>query len=368
MPDHRISYDALHAFTRSVFEKTGVSSANAAIGADVLVTTDAWGVFTHGTKNVAGYARRLLASGLRPRGRPHITSQGGAWATIDGDSSLAMVTSVFAMQTAIAKARQQGLAYVGVRNSCHFGAAGYYAWLAAKEGLIGIAMANDIPCVAAPGSRGPILGSNPLAYALPVDGLRPVLLDISTATVAGGKVYAARARGEPVPPGWILDGNGRPTTDPSGFPHVGALQPMAGHKGYGLALLIESLSGLLSGAAMTWGIRSWAHDDPSLPSLHGAAFLAIDPATIFPEGRFAARVRELVDEIHQSPCADGVERLVVPGEPEWERYDRAQRDGILLPADVTASLQAAADLIGIPPAIEAEGLIQTQPRATPSEP
>lgn len=347
MPDTRISFEALHRFTRAALEKTGMSEADASTGADVLVTTDAWGIHTHGTKSLAGYIRRLLASGLRPQGRPHVTHQGGAWATVDGDSSLAMVTSVFAMQTAIAKARQQGLAYVGVRNSCHFGAAGYYAWLAAREGLIGIAMANDIPSVAAPGSRGPILGSNPLAYALPVDGLRPVLLDIATATVAGGKVYAARARGEPIPPDWIIDGNGRPTTDPTGFPQVGALLPMAGHKGYGLSLLIESLSGILSGAAMTWGIRSWAHDDTSLPSLHGAAFLALDPAVIAHDGRFTTRVRQLVDEIHQSPRADGVERLLVPGELEWERFDRAQREGIHLPSDVAANLQAAADVVGL---------------------
>jgi len=348
MPEHCISFEGLHAFTRSALQKTGMSEGDAATGADVLATTDAWGIHTHGTKSLAGYMRRLLASGLRPLGRPRVIHEGGAWAAIDGDSSLAMVTSAFAMQTAIAKARQQGLAYVGVRNSCHFGAAGYYAWLAAKEGLIGIAMANDIPCVAAPGSRGPILGSNPLAYALPVDGLRPVLLDIATAIVAGGKVYAARARGEPIPPDWIIDAHGRPTTDPTGFPQVGALLPMAGHKGYGLSLLIESLSGILSGAAMTWGIRSWAHDDTALPSLHGAAFLALDPAVIAPDGRFAARVRLLVDEIHQSPRADGVERLLVPGELEWERYDRSQRDGIHLPSDVAAQLNIAAELGGLP--------------------
>ncbi|MGE4179069.1 MAG: Ldh family oxidoreductase [Limisphaerales bacterium] len=344
-----LPFEALHAFTREVLQKAGMSPSDAAVGADVLVTTDAWGIHTHGVKNLHGYTRRLLASGLRPEGRPRITREGGAWAAIDGDSSLAMVTSVFAMRTAIAKARAQGLAYVGVRNSCHFGAAGYYAWLAAHEGLIGIALANDIPCVAAPGSRGPILGSNPLAYALPVEGLRPILLDIATATVAGGKVYAARARGEPIPPGWIIDGQGRPTTDPTGFPQVGALLPMAGHKGYGLSLLIEALSGILSGAAMTWGVRSWAHDDASLPSLHGAAFLALDPAVLSPDGRFAARVRELVDEIHASPRADGVERLLVPGELEWERHDRALRDGIRLPPDVAASLQAAGERVGLPP-------------------
>ncbi|MBL9127908.1 MAG: Ldh family oxidoreductase [Verrucomicrobiales bacterium] len=343
-----MTFDDLHAFTRGVFAKTGMVEADAGIGADVLATTDAWGVHTHGTKLLPGYARRLLAGGLNPRGRPRVVAEGGAWGLVDGDSSLAMVTSVLAMRTAMAKASREGIAYVGVRNSCHFGAAGYYAWLAAREGLIGIAMANDIPSVAAPGSRGAIFGSNPLAYALPVEGLPPVILDIATATVAGGKVYAARARGESIPPDWIIDGHGRPTTDPSGFPQVGALLPMAGHKGTGLAFLIETLGGILSGAAITWGIRSWAHDDASLASHHGAAFLAIDPRVIAPEGGFAARVRGLVDEIHASPRADGVDRLYVPGEREWERFERARLDGIRLPTDVAEGLRAAAECVGQP--------------------
>jgi LDH2 family malate/lactate/ureidoglycolate dehydrogenase len=250
------------------------------------------------------------------------------------------------MQTAMAKARQQGIAYVGVRNSCHFGAAGYYAWLAAREGLIGVAMANDIPSVAAPGSRGAVTGSNPLAYAVPAGRHRPLMLDISTATVAGGKVYAAKARGEPIPPNWIIDAQGRPTTDLTDFPHASALLPMAGHKGYGLSLLIETLSGILSGAAVTWGVRSWAHDDATFRTLHGAAFLAIDAKCIAAADDFTRRVDALIDEIHAAPRADGIERLLVPGELEWERHDRAMREGIHLPPDVVANLRAAAELSG----------------------
>jgi LDH2 family malate/lactate/ureidoglycolate dehydrogenase len=347
MSSQTIIFPKLQGFTREAFRRVGMSDTDATTGADVLATTDAWGVFTHGTKSLAGYLRRLKAGGLRAQGKPRVISEGGGWATVDGDSSLGMVTSVFAMETAIAKARQQGIAYVGVRNSCHFGAAGYYAWLAAREGLIGIAMANDIPSVAAPGSRGAVTGSNPLAYAVPAGTLRPMLFDISTATVAGGKVYAAKARGEPIPGHWIIDATGKPTSDPSGFPHVGALLPMAGHKGYGLSLLIETLSGILSGAAVTWGVRSWAHDDATLPTLHGAAFLAIDVKCILPPEEFARKVETLIDEIHNSPRADGAERLLVPGELEWERHDRAMREGIPLPPDVVENLQAAAELAGL---------------------
>jgi len=335
---------ALRDFASAAFRAVGVSERDAATAAEVFTTTDAWGVFTHGTKCLAGNLRLLKLGGLRACGVPRIVAEGGAWATVDGDASLGMVTSVFAMKTAIAKARQQGVAYVGVRNSCHFGAAGYYAWLAAQEGMIGLAMANDVPSVAAPGSRGAITGSNPISYAIPAGKYRPMLLDISTATVAGGKVYAARTRGESIPGNWLIGEDGQPTTDPGGYPEKGALQPAAGHKGYGLALLIEALSGILTGAAFTHRVGSWMWDSGAQPTNHGAAFLAIDVNAIMPEEQFLKRMETLIEEIHAAPRAKGVERLYVPGEMEWERYSRAMVEGIPLPEDVVTSLRKAADL------------------------
>jgi ureidoglycolate dehydrogenase (NAD+) len=342
-----VSYATLHRFVVEAFGKVGVSDADASVTADVLATTDAWGIFTHGTKSVRGYLRRLKAGGLRATARPRLAAEGPAWAIVDGDSALGMVTSVFAMQTAIAKARACGIAYVGARNSCHFGAAGYYAWLAAREGLMGLSMANDIPSVAAPGSRGAITGSNPISYAVPAGRHPPLLLDMSTATVAGGKVYAARTRGERIPNNWLIGADGKPTTDPGGYPGVGALQPAAGHKGYGLALLIETLSGILSGAAFTSRVGNWMWDDGTRPTDHGAAFLAIDTSAIMPAAEFARRMEALVDEIHAAPRADGVDRLFVPGEMEWERHARAMREGIQLPPDVITSLEEAAKMAGL---------------------
>ena len=338
----RISFEALHRFTVDALCCFGVSETDATTTADVLVTTDVWGVFTHGTKALAGYLRRLKLGGLNPLGIPKIIQERGGLAIVDGDSSLGMVTSVFATQQAIARAREHGISYVGVRNSCHFGAAGYYAWMAAREGLIGISMANDIPSVAAPGSRGPVTGSNPLAYAIPAGKFPPILLDMSTATVAGGKVYAAKTRGEKIPDSWLLDGAGRPTTDPSCYPESGTLRPAAGHKGYGLALLIESLSGILSGAAITWGVGSWMWDDGLKPTKHGAAFLVIDGNALMPAQEFTQKVEALIEEVHNVPRAEGVDRLFVPGEMEWERRDRALREGIALPEDVVANVEKAA--------------------------
>jgi LDH2 family malate/lactate/ureidoglycolate dehydrogenase len=321
-----------------------MSETDAWTGAEVLATTDAWGVFTHGCKSLYGYLRRLHAGGLNPTGRPTCVSEGPAWAIVDGQSALGMVTSQFALQTAIDKAKTQGIAYVGVCNSCHFGAAGYYAWLAAKAGLIGIAMANDIPSVTAPGARGAITGSNPLAYAIPAGKHPPIILDMAISTVAGGKVTAAKALGQSIPTGWIVDREGLPTTDPAQFLGGGALLPMAGHKGYGLALLIETLSGILSGAKITWGIKSWMLADPTLQTEHGAAFLAIDPRCVAGDGNFTARVDGLIDEIHSAPKAAGSEWIFVPGEREWMNYQRSMRDAITLPPDVWETMQASAEI------------------------
>lgn len=343
----RVTIAALTKFTTASLRRLGVSEADAETTADVLVTTDAWGVFTHGTKCLRGYLRRLAAGGLRAEARPEIVAQGPAWAIVNGQSALAMVTSVLAMRTAIAKAKTCGIAYVGVRNSCHFGAAGYYTSLAADAGLIGMSMANDVPSVAAPGSRGAITGSNPISYAVPAGKHRSILLDMSVATVAGGKVYAARTRGETIPNNWLVGADGTPTTDPSGYPQVGALQPAAGHKGYGIALLIETLAGVLSGAAVTWKVGNWLWDDGTKPTDHGAAFIAIDVNTIMPAADFTRRIEALVDEIHQSPRADGVERLFVPGEMEWNRHARATREGIALPSDVVESLFESAKMAGL---------------------
>lgn len=335
-----ISIDSLNALCVGALRNCGVGEADARLTADILVTTDAWGVFTHGTKALRGYLRRLRGGGLAPRGAPSLVTEGPGWALVDGDSSLGMVTSTYAMDLAVGKAKQTGIGYVGVRNSCHFGAAGAYAAQAARSGFIGLAMANDAPSVASPGSRGAVTGSNPLAYAVPAGRHRPLMLDMSIATVAGGKVYAARERDEPIPTTWLIDDRGRPTDDPQTYPAHSTLTPAAGHKGFGLALLIETLAGALTGAAMTTGVGSWLAGDPSERTHHGAAFLALDVAAVGSD--LPGRIEGLIDEIHAAPRAEGVDRLYVPGEKEWENYDRSVKDGIALPPDVVASLREAA--------------------------
>lgn len=342
-----ISFAALTDFCINALTNVGLSRSDAQITADALVTTDAMGVFTHGTKLLSGYLNKLQGGGYRVAAVPRIEREGPGWAIIDGESGLGQIGSVFAMRTAVAKARHVGIAYVGLRNTGHLGAAGYYAALAARDGCIGMVTGNDMPSVAAPGSRSPVLGSNPIAYGIPVGTGDPILLDMATAAVAGGKVYAAHQRGEPIPPTWLIGLDGKPTTDGSLYPHQASLAPMAGHKGYAFGLWCEILSGILPGGRMTWEIGSWIFDEPSRPSGHNGSFIAIDIAAMISPEQFEQRLRALIEEIHVAPTAEGIERVMLPGEREWNLYRRAQTEGIDLPADVVEKLSQAASRFGL---------------------
>ncbi len=342
-----IKAQELEAFCIEAMLKCGMNEKDARITADVLVTNDLLGVFTHGTKCLRGYLRRVRGGGLNSKAVPEIVREGPSWAVVDGHSAIAMVTSCRAMEIAIEKAQTTGIAYVGVKNSCHYAAAGYYALMAAKKNMIGLSMANDSPSMVAPGSKAPILGTNPFALAIPGGKEKPILLDIAMSTVAGSKVYAAVTQGKPIPNTWIVDKDGLPTTDGKLYPHNASMMPMAGHKGYGLALMVETLSGLLTGGHIRGEIGSWIFDDFSQPTEHCHAFIAINIGNIVPLEFFKTRIDQMIRDIHESPKAKGSTRIFMPGEMEWENYDKALKDGIPLPEDVVQFLTETASECGI---------------------
>jgi ureidoglycolate dehydrogenase (NAD+) len=341
-----ISVADLHRFCVEALLKAGATEAHARTTADVLVTTDTWGTFTHGTKALRNYVRRLRAGGLRAKGNPHIIKEGPASALVDGDSSLGMVSSVFAMQTAIQKAKSSGIAFVGLRNNCHYGAAGYYASMAIPENMIGFSMANDIPTVGAPGAKGHVLGSNPYAFAAPAGKELPVMLDMATSVVAGGKVFAAATLGKPIPEGWIMDLEGKPTRDATLFSHAATLNSLGGYKGFCIAFMIEVLAAVLTGSSISRKVLSWTFSDATQPTGHGAAFMAINVGAFIDVEDFKRRMDHLIEEIHAAPKAETGE-LFAPGEIEFRRREKALKDGIDLPADVVANLQGLADDLGM---------------------
>jgi LDH2 family malate/lactate/ureidoglycolate dehydrogenase len=342
-----ISAADLTEFCVAALLKCSVSEADARLTVDVLVTTDTYGVFTHGVKCLRGYVIRLRAGGLKADARPRVDREGPAWAIVDGQCALGMVTSVFAMNKAIEKAKTAGIAYVGVRNSCHFGAAGCYANLAAKADMIGMAMANDYPSMAILGAKKAVLGTNPFAYAVPAGKCDPIFLDIASSTVAGGKVRIAQTKNQKVPETWMVDTNGIPTTDPFLYPQSAFLLPFAGHKGYGIALMIENLAGVLTGTGAMWDLNNWIDGRKDIPTNHGAAFLAFNVGAITPLDAFKNRVDKLIEDIHETPKAKGTDRLYVPGEMEWQNRRAALANGIVLPPDVVESLRGLASDIGL---------------------
>lgn len=327
-----IFMEDLKAFSRKALEKAGVSEEDARTIAEVLVTTDTFGVLSHGTKNLYQYILKMQAGGLNPKAVPEIEAEGPAWAVINGNAAAGMVSACKAMTLAVEKARTTGIAYVGVRNSCHFGAAGYYANLAAKEGMIGIAMSNADPNMAIPNSSGVAIGNNPLSFAVPYKDGQTIFLDMALSNVAALKVVMAKEKGIQVPSGWLVDKDGQPTNDPSGFPQESFLLPVGSHKGYGLAMLVETLSAVITGAGILSQVHSWNLDMESKNNV-GHAFIAVDVASMMPRETFLQRVNQMAEELKARPKAKGADEILLPGEIEWGKRKAVLSTGKLTLTD-----------------------------------
>jgi ureidoglycolate dehydrogenase (NAD+) len=342
----RLPVEKLRRFCVEALEKAGLRPDDAAIVADVLVMTDTWGTFSHGTGALRNYAIALRAGGMDPRGKPEVVAEGDSWAVVDGHSGMGMLGCCMAMNLAIEKAQTQMIVWAGVRNSSHFGAAGYYANMAVRHDMLGIAMSNADPNMVVPGARGHIIGNNPLAYAVPAGEEHPILLDIALSAVAAGKIAAMKELGQPIPSTWLTDPEGMPTTKVGGWPTTGSMVPMAGHKGYGIALLIETMAGLLPGAGVLDEVKSWLLNPTAEGSL-GQAFIVINPGILFPIEDFKRRVDTMIRKLHGAPKAKDSARIYLPGEIEWERREDALKNGIPLPELVLASLHTTAHDLGL---------------------
>jgi ureidoglycolate dehydrogenase (NAD+) len=342
----------LREFCAEAMVRSGLTRSDAALSAEIFATTDAWGTHTHGTRQIRGLMKNVTDGRIDPQATPAVAAEGPAWATLDGRRAMPTVVAHRGMALAMEKARHAGIGFVGVRGSNHFGAAGYYATMALAEDMLGLAMTNTDPWMTVPGGRGPILGTNPIAFAIPAGTERPVFLDIATSVVAVTKILAAKALGKPVPEGWLVDEDGLPTTDPREYPEKGALLPMAMHKGYGLAVLVETLTAALTGAAMMREVHCWVFDEPVAPN-QGHAFLAMNLPAMAPIDTFKARMDRMIREIKDAPKGKGVERIYLPGEMEWERQAAAIRGGMQLPDYVLVNLVGLAEDVGMLPALEA---------------
>jgi ureidoglycolate dehydrogenase (NAD+) len=349
---YRVRPEDLKRFCIRAMTASGLSERHAAETAEVLVTTDTWGTFTHGSRQILPLMKNVREGAIRAEAEPSVISEGPAWTLVDGQFAMPPVTSRLAMQAAMKKARESGVAYSGVRHSSHYGAAGYYAVMAAEEGMIGLSISNVDVRMTVPGARAPVIGTNPFAYAVPAGRDRPVFMDIATSVVAISKVLTAKAAGKSIPDNWLIDEHGRPTTDPTIYPERGVIVPMAAHKGYGIALFIEILAGILTGASFLTGIGNWL-GEPAEAADQGHAFVAWDVETFMPIERFHGRMEAMIDEIRNAPKAEGADRIYLPGEMEWEKQAEATSAGLLLPDFVIMNHFALAEQTGLVDEFEA---------------
>jgi LDH2 family malate/lactate/ureidoglycolate dehydrogenase len=266
---------------------------------------------------------------------------------VDGDCGPGHVVSDFAGRVAIEKARAAGIGWVGVRNSGHFGAAQLWAMRALEHDMIGMAWTNGPPVMVPWGGRSAGISNNPLAIAVPGGHCAPLVLDSAWSKVAGGKVRLAAKKGEHIPDDWIVDAEGRPSTDPHDLPNGGALLPL-GHKGYAMAVMAEALAGVLPGGSILDEMRIW-FDIPRDPTRYGHVIAAIQIAAFNDLDGFKGRIDELVAKLKAIEPADDYDEILVPGELEARAAERQRREGILLPTAVVEDLRALARECGLPP-------------------
>ncbi len=341
-----IALEDLVSFASAVLQRHGMPKENADITAKILANTDAFGINSHGTKNLKGYIDKMNCKALFADAKPELINEGFAFAVYDAHDCVGMVAGYTCMKKAIELAKKTGIAYVGVKNSCHFGAGFSYVSMAAQEGLFGIAMSNTDPNMAVPGGKTMVIGNNPFAFAVPVKGRKPVILDVALSATAALKINKAKMYGEKIPTTWMIDPDGKPTDDPNWYQNGGALQPMAAHKGYGFSMMVESLTSIATGGLLVRDVKSWCFDlEAKNKASH--SFIVIDLNSVCGADASEAAL-DYVEYIKNSPKADGTQRLLVPGELEWEKQEKAVKEGLELPYDVVDVLQALSEAENLP--------------------
>ena len=327
-----------------IFTAVGIATADAQVVAADLVAADLEGIASHGVMLVPMYIERINKGSVSRRSAGEVVSDRGSAIVIDAGNALGQLTARQAVKLAVARAREIGLAAVGVRNGFHFGTAGRYARMMAEQNCVGIVLSNTRPLMPPPGGAEAMAGNNPVAIALPSAGEFSVEADMALSATAMGKIRLAAAAGQRIPEDWALDSRGRPTTDPAAA-IKGMLLPAAGPKGFGLAFVIDLLCGGLSDGAVGAEVRP-LYGDPAAPYRCAHFFLAIH-AGHFPVGeRFAERVRDQAIRVSGSKRGPGVDRVYAPGELVWAT--RQASEGVCrLDAPTVKSLVDAAARVGL---------------------
>ena len=353
----KFTYNTLFAFTKNVFLQMGCSETDATTASTSLLAADLRGIDSHGVARLTGYVRLWEVKRINSKPAIKIVHETPSTAVVDGDKGLGLVVAPYAMQVAIDKAKQVGTGWVSVKNSNHFGIAGHHAMMALQQDMIGIAMTNASALVAPTFSIEKLLGTNPIAVAIPAGNEQPFVADFATTTAANGKLEILQRKNEAAPAGWVQTKDGQPSVNANALKDGGALLPLGGdrehgsHKGYAMGAIVDIFSGVLSGA----NYGPWVPPFPAYLAMPehqpgegiGHFFGAMRIDAFRPADEFKLHMDKWINRFRTAKTIDGQARVMVPGEPETEMEMERKQNGIPLMQTVIDDLRSLATKFGI---------------------
>jgi len=340
-----VDYEILKKYCMNLFIKAGVPEKDAEIASDNLVDANLHGVDSHGVSRMGIYLKRIREGVDKPVCNLEVVSELPGTAALDGNSGIGSAIGHRAMSLAIKKAKDTGIAFVTVKGSNHIGTAAYYTRMAAKENMIGFAATNGAARMAPWGGKEAMLGTNPFSVAVPAGEERTVVADMATSLVARGKIILAAKNNEEIPLGWAIDKEGNPTSNAQEALD-GTVLPFGGPKGYGIALLIDILCGILSGSSFGKHINDMYADFEN-PTNIGNVFGVINIEKFVPIEYFKENMDQLIREVKNTPKASGVEEIYLPGEIEAIKKEDRLRKGIPITRAVLDELREEGSKLGV---------------------
>lgn len=353
----RYSYEQLFAFTKNIFLQIGSSESHASLAARALLSADLRGVDSHGIARLSGYVRLWQAKRVNAVPQIKIVHETPSTAVVDGDKGLGLIVGPAAMQIAIDKAKQVGTGWVSVKNSNHFGIAGFHGMMALEHDMIGIAMTNASATVAPTFSKERLLGTNPICVVIPAGIESPFVADFATTTAANGKLEVLQRKNKDAPHGWVQDKDGKPSTDVNELKKGGAMLPLGGdhehgsHKGYMLGSIVDIFSAILSGANYGPWVPPFPAYLPMPENMPGEGighfFGAMRIDAFRPAEDFKQHMDIWIQRFRSAAVAEGFEKVIIPGEPEREMEKERLENGIELLQPVADDLEKLAKQFSI---------------------
>ena len=343
MQEYIVNPEKLYAFTESIFKHAGCNDHEAAAVAGLLVGADLRGVRSHGVLRIEPYINKLSQGGIKENAPMEVVLENPVIAVLDAHGAFGACASARAVEIAREKAKNFGIGFVAVKNSNHFGTAGHWALELAKEDMIGYCGSNTFPFMLGPGMSEAGLGNNPFAMAYSGEKYKEICIDMACSVVAGGKWMDLHSRGLPIPYGWFVDKDGKPSNDVDAFTYV---LPFGGHKGFGVAFIVETLATLLSSGPLPFEMNN--QFDPTTSENASQFFMAINVESFRPLNEFKNDVDRYIDYHKSRRKAEGVDEIKYFGEIEYSNKQRISKEGIVIPESLTTKFAELADRFGMP--------------------